>query len=112
MSSERPVPAQPDLFDGEVVGRGPARRLELAVEATLKHATETGVLGELDVALAGLALELARACDQGTRRFDPYAVAAAGRELREVLARLKLDPSARPVDVDGFEELVKALGAT
>lgn len=111
MSGER-VPAQPDLFDGELVGRGPAGRLEVAVKRTLEHAAETGVLGELDAALAGLALELARACDQGTRRFDPYAVAAAGRELREVLSRLKLDPSSRPDAGDGFEELVKALGAT
>lgn len=119
MSDTRPMSKPPeavdqgDLFDGELVGRGTPGRTENWVRGAIAVAEERGLLGELDKGLAGLAVELAAACDMGRRRYDPYAVAAAGRELREVLSRLKLDPSARTTgERDAFSELVEKLGAT
>lgn len=119
MSDTRPVSARPehvdqgDLFDGELVGRGSPGRTEGWVRGAIAVAEEQGLLGELDKGLAGLAVELAAACDMGRRRHDPYAVAAAGRELREVLSRLKLDPTARVTGQgDAFAELIEKLGAT
>lgn len=68
---------------------GPTER---AVRASLKAAA----LDDRDHGAAELAAQLARAVDvaQGARR-DPYGVATAGRELREQLQRLRLDPVAR-----------------
>lgn len=65
---------------------------ELAVRASLA----AGALEDRDAGAGELAAQLARAVDVAQRvRRDPYAVATAGRELREQLARLRLDPVSR-----------------
>lgn len=75
--------------------RPPKRRVELATDRAIRAAG----LEATDAAAAALARELARAVDDAARardgRADPYGIATAGRELREVLARLGLDPASR-----------------
>lgn len=90
MTAEKVDHAQGDLFDP-----ASARRPVGGMEAACKAATTAAGLGTVDAAAVQLAVELGRAVDLGNARRDPYAVAAAGRELREQLARLKLDPASR-----------------
>lgn len=65
-------------------------------EAAVRRALAGAQLDDRDHGAAELAAQCARAVDvaQNVRR-DPYGVAAAGRELREQLIRLRLDPAAR-----------------
>lgn len=87
-----PAPDQAALIDAP---RPPKRRVELATERAIRAAH----LDTMDAAAAALAKELARAVDDAARakegRADPYGIAAASRELREVLTRLQLDPASR-----------------
>jgi hypothetical protein len=89
---------------------GPAFMVEAAVRRSLKAASEAGLVGELDAAVGALAAGCARAVDHGLKRHDPYAVAAAARELRETLVRLKLDPLSRDTgDDDDFGRLMREI---
>lgn len=90
---KRPGQGQDLLNLGEIEVR--VGRVERAFKAAVDAATRDGDLDAVDSGLAGLAVELARAVDVASRKSDPYGVAAAGRELREVAARLRLDPTAR-----------------
>lgn len=69
----------------------PRRAVETAVRASIEAAS----LDDRDEGAGELAASLARAVDLAHKRQDPYAIAAAGRELRETLTRLRLDPVAR-----------------
>ena len=82
-------------------------RTERNVSAAILAARKDHQLTTLDDGLASLARDLARAVDQATLKRDPYGVAAASRELREVLARLGLDPRAR--NVGPADDLAAAL---
>lgn len=98
-----PSPARPERtlgqaaleLDGDVAaGHRKVGRVEHMVAAALTAAVTQGVVdADLDQGAAALAVSLARAVDMGSR--DPYAVAAAGRELSALLARLRLDPESR-----------------
>lgn len=67
-----------------------------ATEAAVRRSLTAAALDERDKGGAELAAQLARAVDVAqTVRHDPYGVATAGRELREQLTRLRLDPVAR-----------------
>lgn len=103
--------AQPDLFDGAPVGRGQVGRVERKVAASVRAAVAAGSLADVDAGMAALAVELGRAVDSGSRRGDPYAVAAAARELREALTRLRLEPTARGavLEADPFDQLMRDL---
>lgn len=88
-----PAADQPALIDGP---RARKRRVELATDKAIRAAG----LEDTDAAAAALARALARAVDDASeakegRRADPYGIAAAARELREILARLQLDPASR-----------------
>ena len=77
-------------------GNAPAGRVERSVASALKAAHSAGDVDlRLDAGLATLARELGRAVDVAGVKRDAYAVATASRELREVLARLRLDPTSR-----------------
>jgi hypothetical protein len=77
-------------LDGDLkAGRRSAGRVEQLVARSIDKAG----LDERDAGAAALAVSMARAVDRGAH--DPYAVAAVGRELSALLARLKLDPVSR-----------------
>jgi hypothetical protein len=98
------------MLDVGDLDNGPARMVEAAVRRSLKAAADAGLLGEVDAAAGALAAGCARAVDVGLTRNDPYAVAAAARELRETLVRLKLDPTSRDGgDGDEFGALLREL---
>lgn len=88
---------------------GPAAMVEAAVRRSLRAAASAQLVGELDAAAGALAAGCARAVDHGLTRHDPYAVAAAGRELRETLVRLKLDPMSRDTGDDDLGDLMRQL---
>lgn len=66
---------------------------------------------DLDAAAIALARTLARATDQqATPDGNAWAVAALARELRTLLERLRLDPTARGAgDRDEFAEFLSDL---
>lgn len=80
------------LFGADDVDAGRIGQTERAVRQALKGAQ----LDDRDHGAGELAAQMARAVDVAANvRRDPYGVAAAGRELRECLIRLRLDPVAR-----------------
>lgn len=91
----------------------PARkgRCETNVDTAVRAAYAAGVVDkDLDAATVALARTLARATDAQAEAGNPWAVAALARELRTVLERLRLDPSARGVgDRDEFAEFLRDL---
>ena len=98
------------MLDVGSLDNGPASMVEQAVRRSLKAAADAKLVGELDAAVGALAAGCARAVDHGLKRHDPYAVAAAARELRETLVRLKLDPLSRDTgDDDDFGKLMREI---
>lgn len=95
---------QPELPGLITSGRDhlPVGPVEKAVAASVQAAG----LDPSDFGAALVAVSLARAMDRaGGERKPAYAVAAVARELREQLARLKLDPASR----DGGDEQDEAM---
>lgn len=83
---------QESLLDSSVIGDlRRAGRAEKAMAAALLAAA----LEPVDSGVAALLLEACRAVDVASVRSDPYGVAAALREARELAARLRLDPVSR-----------------
>jgi len=66
---------------------------------------------ELDAGAVALARTIGRAVDQAAAVGEFYAVAQLSRELRELLGRMKLDPSARKVGKDDLADILAGLGA-
>lgn len=99
--------APPETLPGldQDTGKGPAGRVQAAVEESVLAAR----LGPLDRGAGALAVELARAVDNGSRRRDPFAVAQAAGPLREQLIRLKLDPAARQDSAHDFAAWLDSL---
>jgi hypothetical protein len=86
------------------------RRVELAVGRAIAAAQrEHDVDAKLDGGMAALARELGRAVDQAGLKRDAYGVAAASRELREVLGRMRLDPTARRGGTDAEQAALAAI---
>lgn len=87
--------------------------VERAVTATIEHARHADKLEDLDAGIAQLAIAAAQAVDLAIGARDPYAFSQPARELRETLARLKLDPIARGTGTgrDPFDEFLEDLGA-
>lgn len=80
------------LFGADEVADALIGPTERAVRSALQGAS----LDARDHGIAELAAQLARSVDIASNvRRDPYAVAAAGRELSAVLQRLRLDPTSR-----------------
>lgn len=81
-------------------------------ERAVRKALKAAALDDRDHGAGELAAQLARAVDVASRvRRDPYAVAAAGRELSAVLTRLRLDPVSRlGNDASAVEEFLAGLG--
>lgn len=96
MTEQRRADAQDELPGIATSATPPTRATEAAVRAALVEAN----LDARDRGTGELAAGLARAVDLGLARRDPYAVAAAGRELSTVLARLRMDPESRDAQDD------------
>lgn len=106
----------PPTTGQDTLDLGPVERLvgrvERAFTAAVDAGRRDGTIADVDGGLAALAVELARGVDVASRKSDPYGVAAAGRELREVASRLKLDPTSRGgANDDGLAEFLRGLSA-
>ena len=89
------IPDQPSPAAPPVGAQGPVER---AVRASIQAAE----LNPVDQAAGELAAAMARAVDAAVSgKPNPYAVAAAGRELSTQLARLNLDPASRGAEGSG-----------
>ena len=89
-----PGPLSLELDADLEAGRRKVGRVERMVADAIDAAVDRGALdAELDAGASGLAVAMARAVDRGAH--DPYAVAAAGRELAQLLAQLHLTPESR-----------------
>lgn len=94
-----------------VASRDPGR-VEQAVTGTIDQARADDLLEDLDAGIAQLAIAAAQAVDLALGARDPYAFSQPARELRETLARLKLDPIARGTGPgrDPFDAFLEDLG--
>lgn len=109
MTKPQDDPKRPQAGQGELLAPGDVDRPVRHVERAVAASVEAAQLDDRDKGLAALAVETARAVDVASRRLDPYGVAAAARELRETLIRLRLDPVSR--DGGGAsDELTQLLG--
>jgi hypothetical protein len=103
-------PRRPGAGQDTLLGDGDVRRPIGSVEAAVRRSVEAAGLPASDEGAGALATACAKAVDVGNRRLDPYAVAAAARELREQLIRLRLDPASRDDgsggDVEWFRRLM------
>lgn len=91
------------VANGPALGTG---RTAQAVDQATAQAKQDGDLVDTDAAMVGLAVAMGDAVDHALRRRDPFAAAAAGRELRETLLALRLSPLSRddaPGDDDSFD---------
>ena len=95
-----------DALFAKAPGPIPAGRVELAVQQAIAVAD----IDPQDQGAALAAVELARGMDEiarGPMKGKAYGLAAIGKELREQLARLKLDPEARDT-ADGADAALAA----
>ena len=88
----RPAGEQPPLFPARRPVKG---RVEVAVDKAVRAAQRDKAIGELDAGLIALARTLARSLDGAASANDRWVTARLAGELRETLARLRLDPTAR-----------------
>jgi hypothetical protein len=108
----RKPPAQAEsLFDANGVMPGGRRRIgrvERRTTEAIRLAKKRGEIEDLEDPLAIAAIVLAESMDRAARtKPDPYAVVAASRELREVLAALGLTSSTTAPDDELLAELRK-----
>lgn len=108
---KRSAPQAESLFDANGVMPGGRRRIgrvERRTYAAIRLAKARGTIDDLEDPLAVAALSLAQSMDRASNvKPDPYAVVAASRELREVLAALGMTTTAG--GHDGDDELAAAL---
>lgn len=110
----RAIPDQP-AFDG-MPTPPPSAGLDCGpcYDATLEAIDAAGeALATADAGMVALALMLAQGVDTAAANRRPRDVSIIGRELRETLTRLRLDPSARPAggESDPFAAFLADLGA-
>lgn len=98
-----------EAIPGLAVDSGPVG----IVQRAIRQAVDAAQLDDRDQGMAAAAEAAARAVDLAHGRRDPYAVAAAVRELRETLIRLRLDPVSRDgQDAGDVEKWLSGLDAT
>lgn len=88
-----------------------SKRTELAVDKAIRGAQKVGTLDtELDAGMTVLARVLARAIDQtSSTGGDRWLLPRLVGELREILIRLRLDPTVRGVGRDEIADLIASL---
>jgi hypothetical protein len=102
----RPPADQPPLFPTST-RKG---RVEVAVDKAVRAAQKEQTLGVLDAGLIALARTLARSLDGAATGGDRWVTARLAGELRETLARLRLDPTARGADRAELADFLASLG--
>lgn len=98
----------------ELVGvRRPATgRVERALYVAVPRAIRDGHLDkELDAGIVAVARSVARALDLAAVEGDKWAVARLSQELRELLTRMRLEPTSRGSSSDGLADIIAAIGA-
>lgn len=85
-------------------------RVEAGLDRAIIAARAAKGLTDVDAAIVTLARAQARGVDAAEGARDTWALAAIGRELRETLTRMRLDPASRGAGVDGLAEFLAALG--
>lgn len=96
----------------------PARRkgrVEAALDKAIVAARAAGGLTDVDAAVLTLARAQARGVDAAETDRNVWALAAIGRELRETLSRMRMDPTSRGGNRDELvaflADLAKPTGA-
>jgi len=102
----RPAGEQPPLFPARRPVKG---RVEVAVDKAVRAAQRDKSVGELDAGLIALARTLARSLDGAAGANDRWVTARLAGELRETLARLRLDPTARGAHRDQVADFLADL---
>jgi hypothetical protein len=85
-------------------------RVEAALDKAIAAARQAGNLSDVDGAAITLARAQARGVDAAEGGRNPWALAALGRELRETLIRLRMDPVSRGGNRESIAEFLAALG--
>lgn len=83
------------MSDEQIAGLEVAERRAGPTQSAVTRAVEAASLEGRDEGMSALAVACARAVDLAQYRKDPFAIAAAARELRETLVRLRMDPASR-----------------
>lgn len=107
--TDGPSPRRPPADQGELLAAGEVDRPVRPVEAAVAKSIDKAELSDLYAGAGALAVAIARAVDVSVYRKDPYGVAAAARELREQLIRLRLDPASVDAVDDGVRELLEEM---
>jgi hypothetical protein len=84
--------------------------VEAALDKAVTAARTAGSLSDVDAAAITLARAQARGVDGAESARNPWALAALGRELRETLIRLRMDPVSRGGNRESIAEFLAALG--
>lgn len=92
-----------------VLPGGRRGRVEAALERAITAARRDRALTDADAGAVALARAQARGVDGAEAGRNPWALAALGRELRETLIRLRLDPVARGPGRESVAEFLAAL---
>lgn len=95
------------LFD---VPAGRIGRVERALNVALVAARRAGSLADVDAAVIALARAQARGVDVAEGARDVWALARVSSELRETLARLRLDPVSRGARGDQLVDFLERIG--
>lgn len=87
----------------------PKGRVEVALDKALTAARAAGGLTDVDLAVLTLARAQARGVDCAEADRNTWALAAIGRELRETLIRMRMDPVSRGSSKDELIEFLRSL---
>lgn len=103
--SKRPR-TDPSLFALPPRAKG---RVEVALDKAIAAARASGALSDVDVAVLTLARAQARGVDCAETDRNTWALAAIGRELRETLIRMRMDPVSRGTSKDELIDFLRSL---
>lgn len=95
------------LFD---VPAGKIGRVERALNGALTAARRAKTITDVDAAAVALARAQARGVDVAEGARDVWALARVSSELRETLARLRLDPVSRGAGGGKLDDFLSRLG--
>lgn len=84
-------------------------RVETALDKALAAARKAGMLADVDAAVLTLARAQARGVDAAEQERNTWALAAIGRELRETLIRMRMDPVSRGANRDELVTFLRSL---
>lgn len=83
--------------------------METALDKAIVAARKGGMLADVDAAVLTLARAQARGVDAAEQERNTWALAAIGRELRETLIRMRMDPVSRGANRDELVNFLRDL---